>query len=301
MRYGQGVALVLVAGTLWSLMGLALRQIDSPSTWAILFWRSAGTLPLLLAYIAWKARGNPLPAIISSGRPGILGGLALIAAFAGSVYAMQATTVANAVFLFTASPFVAALLGWALLRETVRPATWAAMLVAVGGMYVMMREGLALGALDGNLAAILSAIGFGTFTVTLRWGRQLDSSPIVLIGALLTMAASTLVLLSQGLPLVLSASDIGWSLLMGAGLLATGMILFALGSRVIPAAEATLLSFTEVLLAPVWVFLFLGETASPATFIGGGVLLAAVALNAVMGACRPRNEGVAETPGPVNY
>jgi drug/metabolite transporter (DMT)-like permease len=74
------------------------------------------------------------------------------------------------------------------------------------------------------------------------------------------------------------------------------MILFALGSKVLPAAEATLLSFTEVLLAPVWVFLFLGETASAATFIGGGVLLAAVGLNAVLGARTPRNEGVAETP-----
>ncbi|MBY0350967.1 DMT family transporter [Tabrizicola sp.] len=296
MRYGQGVALVVTAGALWSLMGLFLRQIDSGSTWAILFWRSAGTIPVLLAYIAWNAGGNPLPAIASAGRAGVLGGLALIAAFAGSVYAMQATTVANAVFLFTASPFIAAILGWILLRETVRPATFAAMLVAVGGMYIMVREGLAMGALDGNLAAILSAAGFGTFTVALRWGRKVDSTPIVLLGAIFTMAASTLVLSVQGLPLELSAPDIGWSLLMGSGILATGMILFALGSRVLRAAEATLLSFTEVLLAPIWVFLILGETASPATLIGGSVLLAAVALNAVMGARSSRQEGVAETP-----
>ncbi|MFO1201137.1 MAG: hypothetical protein U1E58_00705 [Tabrizicola sp.] len=64
----------------------------------------------------------------------------------------------------------------------------------------------------------------------------------------------------------------------------------------IPAAELTLLSLIEVLLGPVWVFLFLGETASAATFLGGGVLLAAVALNAIMGARAPRQEGVAETP-----
>jgi len=44
------------------------------------------------------------------------------------------------------------------------------------------------------------------------------------------------------------------------------------------------------------VFLILGETASPATLIGGSVLLAAVALNAVMGARSSRQEGVAETP-----
>jgi len=58
----------------------------------------------------------------------------------------------------------------------------------------------------------------------------------------------------------------------------------------------TVRSLIEVLLAPVWVFLLLGETATPATFIGGGVLLAAVVLNAVMGARGLRQEGVAETP-----
>jgi drug/metabolite transporter, DME family len=49
-----------------------------------------------------------------------------------------------------------------------------------------------------------------------------------------------------------------------------------------------------VLLGPLWVFLVLGETASQATFVGGGVLLVAVALNAIMGARAPRHEGVAE-------
>jgi drug/metabolite transporter, DME family len=300
MRYGQGAALVLVAGVVWSLMGLLLRQIDSPSTWAILFWRSAGAVPVLLLWMALRAQGNPLPVIRSVGLAGVLGGISLIVAFAGSVYAVQSTTVANAVFLFTASPFVAALLGWAVLRETVRPATWAAMGLAVAGMFIMVREGLALGALDGNIAAILSAAGFGAFAVTLRWGRLTDATPIVLLGAVFTMALSAAILAGQALPLVLSAADTLWALAIGAFCLATGMILFTLGSRVLPAAEATLLSFTEVLLAPVWVFVILGETATTATFVGGGVLLAAVTLNAVMGARAPKPEGLAESPRPVN-
>jgi drug/metabolite transporter (DMT)-like permease len=294
MRYGQGLVLVLAAGIVWSLMSLLLRQVDSPSTWAILFWRSAGTVPVLLAWMVWRARGNPVPAFRAVGVAGVLGGLSLILAFAGSVYAVQSTTVANAVFLFTASPFAAALLGWIVLREPVRAATWVAMLVAVLGMYIMVREGLAIGALWGNLAAILSAVGFGAFAVSLRWGRLDDATPIVLIGALFTMAASLCALWWQGQPLALSAPDIAWSLAMGAFCLAVGMILFTIGSRVLPAAEATLLSFTEILLAPVWVFLFLNETASPATFLGGGILLVAVALNAVMGARAQAAGGLAK-------
>ena len=70
---------------------------------------------------------------------------------------------------------------------------------------------------------------------------------------------------------------------MGAVLLATGMALYTIGSRVIPAAELPLLSIVEVLLAPVWVWLFLGETASGGTFAGGALLVAAVVWNALSG------------------
>ena len=80
----------------------------------------------------------------------MLGGLGLVFAFAGAIYALQTTTVANAVFLFAASPFMAALLGWIILKEPVRPATWVAIAVAWVGMFVMVRDGLAGGEMAGN-------------------------------------------------------------------------------------------------------------------------------------------------------
>jgi drug/metabolite transporter, DME family len=301
MRYGQGVALVLVAGSLWSLMGLGLRQIEAATVWQILFWRSLGTVPVLLAFIWWTSGGRPRTALRRVGLAGIVGGLGLVFASAGAIYAIQTTTIANAVFLFTASPFVAAILGWIILGERVRPWTWAAIALAVLGMYLMVREGLAMGALAGNLAALLSALGFGAFSVCLRWGKVGDMLPVSMLGGVFAVIVAAAILTLRGEPIVVSGWDIGVSATIGAGVLAFGMVAYTLGSKVIPAAELTLLSLIEVLLAPLWVFLFLGETASAATFIGGGVLLAAVALNAVMGARAPRNEGVAETPGPVNY
>ncbi|MEZ5912320.1 MAG: hypothetical protein R3D84_08940 [Paracoccaceae bacterium] len=47
--------------------------------------------------------------------------------------------------------------------------------------------------------------------------------------------------------------------------------------------ELTLLSMIEVLMAPVWVFVFLNETASPGTFVGGLIVMAAIAINALTG------------------
>ena len=73
---------------------------------------------------------------------------------------------------------------------------------------------------------------------------------------------------------------------MGAVMLGGGMVLYTLGSRVVPAAEATLLTIIEVMLGPFWVWLVLGETASTNTLIGGGFLIGAVALNALTGVRR---------------
>ncbi|WP_136646117.1 DMT family transporter [Tabrizicola sp. YIM 78059] len=296
MRYGQGVALVLAAGSLWSLMGLGLRQIEAANVWQILFWRSVGSLPVLLAFVWWTSGGHPLRQVRKVGLAGVAGGLGLVFAFAGAIYAIQTTTIANAVFLFTASPFVAAILGWVLLGERVRGWTWAAIALAVVGMYLMVREGLAMGALAGNIAALLSAAGFGAFSVALRWGKVKQMLPVSMLGGLFSAMVAAAVLAFQGSSLVPSGWDIGISLGIGALILALGMVMYTLGSRVIPAAELTLLSLIEVLLAPLWVFLFLGETASPATFFGGGVLLAAVALNAVMGTRAQRTGGLAKAP-----
>jgi drug/metabolite transporter, DME family len=296
MRYGQGVALVLGAGALWSLMGLMLRQIDEATVWHILFWRSLGVVPVLFAFTWWTSGGRPFTQVRRIGLAGTVGALGLVFAFAGAIYAIQSTTVANAVFLFTASPFVAAVLGWIILGERVGPWTWAAIGLAVFGMYLMVREGLEIGALHGNIAALLSAAGFGAFSVALRWGKVGDMLPVSMLGAVFSMIVAGIILTLQGQPIPVSTWDMGVSVAMGMGVLALGMAAYTLGSKVIPAAQLTLLSLVEVLLAPLWVFLVLGETASTATFIGGGVLLGAVVLNAAMGARAQMAEGLAKAP-----
>ncbi len=300
MRYGQGVGLCLAAGTIWSLMGLGLRQIDDASVWAILFWRSIGMIPVLLGFIWWTSGGKPLTAIRAVGRSGALGGFGLVFAFSGAIYAFQTTTVANAVFLFAASPFVAAVLGWLVLREKVRPTTWLSMAVAVFGMYLMVRDGLGTGAFIGNMAALMSAAGFGSFTVMLRWGRVNDMLPAVLLGSVFSAIMAGLILLAQGAAIIVSAHDIGVAVAIGVFVVSLGLVLFTFGSKVVPAAELTLLSLVEVLLGPIWVWVFLGETASRNTLIGGAVLLTAVLLNGLAGSLGKSAQGVADRPQPVN-
>ena len=281
--YRRGVALVVAAAALWSLMGLAIRLMGDAGTWQVLFWRSFGLVPVLFFVILRRSGGKPLTLVRATGWAGAIGGTGLVFSFAGAIFAIQSAPVANAVFLFAAAPLMTAVMAWLLLGEPVRSATWAAIAVAGIGIFVMVREGLALGAGIGNVAALLSAAGFAAFTVTLRWGRLGDMLPAVLIGGVLSVAVSAIVIALSGEDFALPPRAVAIALLMGALILGGGMASYTAGSRAVPAAEIGILSLVEVMLAPVWVWLFLGEGASAATFVGGAILLVAIALNALTG------------------
>jgi drug/metabolite transporter (DMT)-like permease len=283
MTYATGAGLVFLAGLVWSVQGLLIRFIENAGPWEILFWRSAGMVPVLLIWIWFSARRQTLAQIIAVGWPGLIGGMGLVAAFSGAIYSFQTTSVANAVLLFTASPFFAALLGRVLLGEAVSALTWFAIGLAILGVGVMVGGGIAGGTLIGNVAALLSALGFAVFSVALRWRHLANMLPAILLGGLLAMAAGAIGTGLSGLTLLVPARDVAIALGMGAGTLAGGLILYTIGSRAVPAAQATLISLVEVLLAPVWAWAFLGEITTTGTLIGGAVLLAAVILNAYGG------------------
>jgi drug/metabolite transporter, DME family len=286
MTYGKGVALVLGAGILWSTIGLVVRQIDTAGAASVMFWRSAGLLPVLWAFLHWRNGGSVLQGMIGMGLPGLIGALGLVCAYAGAIYALQATTVANAVFLYSAAPFFAALLGWIALGEKVPLTTWAAMGFAGLGIFVMIGGGVEGGRMDGNIAALISAAGFAVFSVSLRWGHVEDSLPTVLLGGILSMIAAFGLAPMLGQTVAASVHDIAISMALGAVVLTGGMALYTLGSKALPTAELTLMSSIENILAPLWVWLLLGETATPATLIGGAMVLAAVMGNAAAGARR---------------
>jgi DME family drug/metabolite transporter len=279
VSHGQGMALILAAGFVWSLNGLLLRMVGDAGTWQVLFYRSIGMVPVLFLWVALGSGGKPFRALRGTGWAGVIGGLGLVFAFAGAIYSMQATSIANAVFLFAAAPLITAVMARPILGERVRPITWAAIAIAVLGIFLMVREGLALGAGIGSAAALASAAGFSAFTLTLRRARLSDMTPAVLIGAILAIVVAAMVILGRDESYALPARAIALSLLMGAITITGGMALFTTGARVIPAAEAGLLVLIEVMLAPVWVWAFWEEPTSRNTLIGGGVLLAAIVLN----------------------
>jgi len=283
ISYLAGVVLVLMAGVFWSSMGLGIRMIEQANVWQILFYRSIALACFLFFIISFRSGYKPLRAIRSAGIAGAIGGVGLVFAFAGGIYAIQTTTVANAMFLFAAAPFLAAVAGWLVLREPVRRATWVAMVFAMLGIAVMVINGFAAGRMIGNISALLSAAGFAVFSIALRWGKLEDMMPAVFLAGIFAMLVSAVVCGINDYSFTLPRNDILIALALGVFQVGMGLVVFTIGSRVVPAGELVLLTMTDVLLGPFWVWLFVGETVSFYTLLGGGILLLAIAGNALSG------------------
>ncbi|MGB0504645.1 MAG: DMT family transporter [Pikeienuella sp.] len=280
---GYGVLFVFAAGVLWSTVGLGIRLIEDAVVWQILFYRSISLTLFLYLVVRIRTGESPFAQAWRAGLPAVIAGLSLVAAYAGGIYSIQATSVANAMLLFATAPFMAAILGWIVLRESVRTATWAAIAVAIVGIAVMVSDQSGGVALLGSLAALGSAFGFAVFTVALRWGKAGEMLPSVFLSGIFAIIITFGICQFLGLSMSLSVNDGGIAMGMGVFQVGAGLILYTLGSRSLPAAELTLLSLAEVLLAPLWVWLILGEVVSIYTIIGGIILLTAIAGNALSG------------------
>ncbi len=283
ISYKLGVILVMCAGLCWSGMGTSIRFIDSATTWQILFYRSFGMIFILSLYIFWHSNGRPLKDLNNVGLAGLTAAISLVLAFAGSIYAFQSTSIANAAFLFACAPFLTAILAWLLLKEPIKRNTWWALILSIIGGLIMVSSGLSFTGLTGNLAALTSALGFAGFTLSLRWGKLNNMTPAIVLGGILSIIFAGVILSFNQDGLMISMQDALKSLAMGVFLLGGGMILFSIGSKVLSATNLALLSMVEVVLAPVWGWLILREQADFSTLLGGGILFFALVLNAFSG------------------
>ena len=273
---------VLSAGLCMSLGGPIIRLADDSTPWQFLFYRSIGAAAIILVYFL-VTRRPVLELVRSAGMNGLVGGLGLAVAFTGYVWGVMHSTVANALFLISASPLVAAFLGWMVLRERVARSMWFAMFGVIVGVTIMIGEGLAEADLLGDLAALASAVGFAVFSVAIRRGRDTDMSPTILIGAAITTAFSAVMAAASGTGLAAPMMDVGLAAAYGVLVIGAGIFMLTIGARNVPAAELLVLSLTEVVFASIWVWLAFGEVPSILTLVGGLIILGSIGGQAVVG------------------
>ena len=277
--YARGVLLVMLAGMIWSLNGILIRSIESASDLQVAFYRTATLSVGFAIFLALRRRGRVIHAFRAAAIPICIAGVLLGFTMVLFTIAMIHTTIANALFILSASPLLAAVLARVLLRELIRPVTALAILCAIFGVGVMIGEGLIVGGLFGILMALATACSHASYAVSLRYGRKADMLPAICLGGFLG-AGVTAALVGD---FQVSANDFVLCLLMGVVSLGLGFLFFTIGSRSVPASELLLLSMTEAVLAPIWVWLGIGEVPHYPTLIGGAMVFGAIVLQAIWG------------------
>jgi len=279
----KGRLLVLLAGSFWSTGGVLVRLTETIGEWQIVFYRSLALVLFLTLAIVIQRRGDFVAALAEGNVASAVAGVFLAAAFVFFILSLFNTTVASSLLILAFTPFLSAAAGRLVLGEGVRRATWCAMAFGVIGVAVMIGGKIGSEALIGEMFAFGSAASFAAFTVTLRHGRNRNMVPAVWYGGVFSALAAGAVLLATGAGFVVTSRDLMLAAAMGVVHLGFGLMAYTRGSRSVPAAELPLLSMTEVVLGPVWVLIAVGEVPTASTVMGGAIVLAAIAGNALSG------------------
>jgi len=291
--------LVFLSALVWSFGGTIARFIDITDNWTIVFWRSAWAAAFLIAFMAWRDgwRGM-LKLFRDMGLPGLAVAFCFAIASTSFIVALAHTTVANILLMQAGVPLLAALLAWLLFRERVTRATWLAIAAVIAGVAIMVSESLG-GTVSpiGDGLALLIACVFSIATVITRRFAYVRMTPATCLGTMLAGAFAA----SQASAFTVSSHDMGFLFVFGVINLGVGLVFFATGARLVPAAIAALLGTFEPILGPIWVWLVHSEVPSARTIIGGTVVVTALLVHIGLEfkrQARPERPGVTGLPSP---
>jgi DME family drug/metabolite transporter len=270
----QGGLLVVGSGVLFSITAIAYAAVEDASDFQFLAYRGLSTALAMIVLVLVRRRHRPVD-FSTLTRTTWVAGVVLACTSMLYILALARTSAATTLFLLAAAPIVAAVIGWLWLREPVARTTVIAIAITMVGVVITVGAGLEVGSATGLLFAGLIPITVGVYSVLMRSAPGVDPViPTLFAGAVLGIGASTVALAQGGL--AISARDITMACLSGGVALGLGLPMFNLGHRSVPAARVPLLLMTEIVLAPLWVWIWPGEVPGIATLVGGAVILGAV-------------------------
>ena len=279
--YFHAFILVFLAGLCWSFGVVTVRyMLDAQSyVFQYLFYRGLSIAIILIIYLFIKEGFDFYKNFFRVGVSGILGGIFLATAFTGFIFSITMTTAAVTLFMLAAMPFIAAIVGYFILGETLRRTTLFSMVVAFLGVCVMIFNDSISGSAFGAIIGFISATGFALYSVTIRWKPETPKFTTVVLAGLFCAIFSFCVLGLSFEPFARMPAINSYLSLFHGLIVALGLILYTLGAKHLPSAELTLLSLMEVVGGVLWVWMpifGINETPNLTVILGGTIITLAV-------------------------
>jgi drug/metabolite transporter (DMT)-like permease len=269
----RGQAYVALAALAWSSAGVLQRELSLGTATQVAGRAVFATIALVGFVLVSERRG--LKSFTAMGRAELAVAACTAVASGTFIVALNHTTVANVLFMQAVAPIAAALIAWTALRESVTRTTAIAMVVAVGGVGLMVGGPGASPGLGVALSVVMT-LSFALALVITRHRRDISMAPAICLSQVLVLAVAG----PFAHPGAIDLHDLGLVVLLGFGQMGLGLAFFTIGARLLPAAEVALITLLEVVLGPLWVWVALSERPATATLVGGAVVMVAVALQA---------------------
>ncbi len=177
---------MLAAVATFSVMDMTMKRlVETYPAMQVTFLRGVASLPFLLGAAA--VLGNWRSLIPRRMSLHLLRGFLGVATLWAFVYAMSQLSLADAYAIFMSVPLLITALAVPLLGERVGPRRWAAVLVGLVGVMVVLNPSGA-GLSIGGLAALAAALGYALNVITIRVLARTDTSSATVLWALLLLA-----------------------------------------------------------------------------------------------------------------
>jgi drug/metabolite transporter (DMT)-like permease len=267
-------------GILMSLFGVFMLSPDSLlirlaglDDYTLIFYR--GLFPAIaISLILWLYyRDRLIPALLAIGWAGVANGILFSLINISFISAIQRTTVANTLLFLSSAPIFAALLSLVFLRENQRPSTWLIIGLSLLSIFVIGWGSYGSNGMLGDLFALCCAVVTAASAVLVRYHKEIDMVPSIILGSLLTASFA----LAQAPELAISSPQLLYVSVIGFLLIPCAFVLLTIAPRFANSAEVQLVYLLESILGPLWVWLVIHETPSLNTLIGGSMLLVSVA------------------------
>ena len=269
----QAMLTMLLCSCLWSIGGIFIKVLDMNSMVIAGFRSLIAAMTVVVYMFVLKQR-------LVINRNVLLSTVSLAATFICFCTANKLTTSANAIVLQFSAPVFIMIISGIFLKTRFRPIDIAAVTLTVSGIAMVVLDGLGTGRTIGNIVGIMSGFTMGCMFVFVGETPKDEKMSGILLGHLLTAII--------GIPFAFftqntfNAKSIGVLFILGVVQLGIPYRLLGIASNNCPAFACALISATEPLLNPVWVWIFDGEHPTALAFVGSAVVIVSVTLWCVL-------------------
>ncbi len=290
-----GYSLVVISYLLFGISATLVTWADAPESVLLVIRFALASAVLLVVF----ARRRPLRGVLRPGRwqrlllMGVLDAFTMLAYF----FAVRSIGVAVATFFLFLQPVWVAFIAPYFLRAATERIVYFALVIAVGGMALILWPSFTGGAVDlsvlGLLAALAAGWAFAFFQLIVKGlTREVSSVTLVTVECLLdALFILPLALwLFAGTGEGLTARDWVAAVIMGLVATALGYTMWMDGVARIRVQHSSILGLLTPVAAPIYALVFLGQGIAGWTLAGGALILFAGALVVVFGAGDPGPE-----------